>query len=93
MFPDSYSSNLRSLSLDHAVLLTGYGTYESWDGSTPYWEIKNSWYGWFCVFTCFLLTRSRCLQGAQHGATMEGTFTCCEEREPAGSTRLPRLPA
>jgi cathepsin F len=26
-------------SLDHAVLLVGYGH----DGSTPYWEVKNSW--------------------------------------------------
>jgi cathepsin F len=30
-------------SLDHGVLITGYGIKKGWFSDTPYWAIKNSW--------------------------------------------------
>jgi len=32
-------------SLDHAVLIVGWGVDSSIFGSTPYWIVKNSWGG------------------------------------------------
>ncbi|XP_064642990.1 cysteine proteinase 1-like [Lineus longissimus] len=29
--------------LDHAVLITGFGVHSGWFGNTPYWVVKNSW--------------------------------------------------
>jgi cathepsin F len=30
-------------SLDHGVLIVGYGVQSQWDGEVPFWIIKNSW--------------------------------------------------
>jgi len=36
-----YASSDCSTSINHGVLIVGYGTHNTSDGSLPYWIIKN----------------------------------------------------
>ena len=58
-------------SLDHAVLIVGYGVYDSWVyGQQPYWLVKNSWgTDWADMGGYFMILRGKGTCGINTAAT------------------------
>jgi cathepsin F len=51
-------------SLDHALLIVGWGQEKNWIGEmTPYWIVKNSWGTWWGESGYFLIARNANLCG------------------------------
>ena len=58
-----YASSDCSTSINHGVLIVGYGTHNTTDGDLPYWIIKNRYHGFarsFAVSDSSLATTPEC---------------------------------